>query len=219
MTTNSQSVIKSLMLAGIVFAITLAVIIADMPDKQALAENHVSTLTSNHEWTFDFPPVETLIQTLVIRSDNTLVLNNHTAEVLESIASTLPETLTTADIERIGFLSQQGFPTPAASEIASTLTGFLRYRQAEHNNALTISDNNQLAAAQARFESSVALQNRYLGAAQAGQLFGEQRQLKQYLLDRRSIQTNPGLSAMERQEMLGRISNQFQINRELENTQ
>jgi len=212
-------VIKSLIVAGTVFAITLGVIAASMPDRQIAAANSTTTLISNHEWAFDYPPVEGLIQTLVIGSDNSLVLNSHTAEVLDSIASALPETLTNADIERIGFLAQQGFSAPAASSVATTLTGFLRYRQAERHSQRNTNDNNELVPAEARFELSVALQNQYLGTAQAEQLFGQQRRLKQYLLERRAIQANSELSATQRQNMLERTSHQFEAEREQENTQ
>lgn len=227
---------KSLGLAVIVFATTLGVIAATLPDKRALGGSDQDWVQpdevtrrnpvpiSNHEWAFDYQPVEALVQTLVIGSDSDLELDNHTAEVLDRIASALPENLTQADIERIGFLSRQGLPgsdvsnvvSDVADDLANTLTGFLRYQQAARAQERIAHNGSGLTTAQLRFERSVALQNQYLGKAEARQLFGQQRRLQQYLIERQAIQANVDLSAAQRQEALDRVIEQFRSGAELQ---
>ena len=227
---------KSLGLAVIVFATTLGVIAATLPDKRALGGSDQDWVQpdevtrrnpvpiSNHEWAFDYQPVEALVQTLVIGSDSDLELNNHTAEVLDRIASALPENLTQADIERIGFLSRQVLPgsdvsnvvSDVADDLANTLTGFLRYQQAARAQERIAHNGSGLTTAQLRFERSVALQNQYLGKAEARQLFGQQRRLQQYLIERQAIQANVDLSAAQRQEALDRVIEQFRSGAELQ---
>ena len=219
---------KSLGLAVIVFATTLGVIAATLPDKRALGGSDQDWVQpdevtrrnpvpiSNHEWAFDYQPVEALVQTLVTGSDSVLEFNNHTAEVLDRIASALPENLTQADIERIGFLSRQGLPGAVTSDVANMLTGFLRYRQAARAQERIAHNGSGLVTAQGRFERSVALQNQYLGKAEARQLFGQQRRLQQYLIERQAIQANVDLSAVQRQEALDHVSEQFRSGPELE---
>jgi hypothetical protein len=219
---------KSLVLAAIVFATTLGIIAATLPGKRTLGASDQDWVQpdevarrnpvpiSNHEWAFDYQPVEALVQTLVISSDSDLELDNHTAEVLDRIASALPENLTQADIERIGFLSRQVLPDAVATDLANTLTGFLRYRQATRDQERAAHSGSGLTTAQARFERSVALQNQYLGKAEARQLFGQQRRLQQYLIERQAIQANVDLSAAQRQEALDRVIEQFRSGAELE---
>ena len=219
---------KSLGLAVIVFATTLGVIAATLPDKRAFGGSDQDWVQpdevtrrnpvpiSNHEWAFDYQPVEALVQTLVTGSDSVLEFNNHTAEVLDRIASALPENLTQADIERIGFLSRQGLPGAVTSDVANMLTGFLRYRQAARAQERIAHNGSGLVTAQGRFERSVALQNQYLGKAEARQLFGQQRRLQQYLIERQAIQANVDLSAVQRQEALDHVSEQFRSGPELE---
>lgn len=227
---------KSLGLAVIVFATTLGVIAATLPDKRASGGSDQDWVQpdevarrnpvkiSNHQWAFDYQPVEALLQTLVIGSDSDLELDNHTAEVLDRIASALPENLTQADIERIGFLSRQVLPgsdvsnvvSDVADDLANTLTGFLRYQQAARAQERIAHNGSGLTTAQLRFERSVALQNQYLGKAEARQLFGQQRRLQQYLIERQAIQANVDLSAAQRQEALDRVIEQFRSGAELE---
>ena len=227
---------KSLGLAVIVFATTLGVIAATLPDKRASGGSDQDWVQpdevarrnpvpiSNHGWAFDYQPVEALVQTLVIGSDSDLELNNHTAEVLDRIASALPENLTQADIERIGFLSRQVLPgsdvsnvvSDVADDLANTLTGFLRYQQAARAQERIAHNGSGLTTAQLRFERSVALQNQYLGKAEARQLFGQQRRLQQYLIERQAIQANVDLSAAQRQEALDRVIEQFRSGAELQ---
>ena len=209
---------KSLALAVIVFATTLGIIAATLPGKRALGGSDQDWVQpdevarrnpvpiSNHGWAFDYQPVEALVQTLVTGSDSVLEFNNHTAEVLDRIASALPENLTQADIERIGFLSRQGLPGAVTSDVANMLTGFLRYRQAARAQERIAHNGSGLVTAQGRFERSVALQNQYLGKAEARQLFGQQRRLQQYLIERQAIQANVDLSAVQRQEALDHVS-------------
>ena len=231
---NSRNRIKSLVLAAIVFAATLGIIAATLPDKRALGGSDQDWVQpdevtlrhpvpiSNHQWGFDYEPVEALVRALMPGSDSDLELTNHTAEVLGRIASALPETLTQADIQRIGFLSRQGFlgsiASGVADDLSSTLTGFLRYRQAARGQEQTAQNGSGPAAAQARFERSVTLQNQYLGTANAQYLFGQQRRLKRYLIERQAIQANRDLSIAQRQEALGRASEQFRSGTDLENT-
>jgi len=227
---------KSLGLAVIVFATTLGVIAATLPDKRASGGSDQDWVQpdevarrnpvkiSNHQWAFDYQPVEALLQTLVIGSDSDLELDNHTAEVLDRIASALPENLTQADIERIGFLSRQVLPgsdvsnvvSDVADDLANTLTGFLRYQQAARAQERIAHNGSGLTTAQLRFERSVALQNQYLGKAEARQLFGQQRRLQQYLIERQAIQANVDLSAAQRQEALDRVIEQFRSGAELQ---
>jgi len=219
---------KSLALAVIVFATTLGIIAATLPGKRALGGSDQDWVQpdevarrnpvpiSNHGWAFDYQPVEALVQTLVTGSDSVLEFNNHTAEVLDRIASALPENLTQADIERIGFLSRQGLPGAVTSDVANMLTGFLRYRQAARAQERIAHNGSGLVTAQGRFERSVALQNQYLGKAEARQLFGQQRRLQQYLIERQAIQANVDLSAVQRQEALDHVSEQFRSGPELE---
>jgi hypothetical protein len=225
---SSRDRMKSLALAVIVFATTLGIIAATLPGKRALGGSDQDWVQpdevarrnpvpiSNHGWAFDYQPVEALVQTLVIGSDSDLELNNHTAEVLDRIASALPENLTQADIERIGFLSRQGLPGAVTSDVANMLTGFLRYRQAARAQERIAHNGSGLVTAQGRFERSVALQNQYLGKAEARQLFGQQRRLQQYLIERQAIQANVDLSAVQRQEALDHVSEQFRSGPELE---
>jgi hypothetical protein len=233
---GSPDRMKSVGLAVIVFATTLGVIAATLPDTRALGGSHQDWVQpdavarwspmpiSSREWEFNYQPVEALVQTLVIGSDSDLELNRHTAEVLGRIASALPGNLTQADIERIGFLSRQGFPGSAISEVvsnvaddvANTLMGFLRYQQAARAQEQTARNGSGLTTAQLRFERSVALQNQYLGKAEARQLFGQQRRLQQYLIERQTIQANVDLSAAQRQEALDHVSEQFRSGPELE---
>jgi len=227
---------KSLVLAAIVFATTLGIIAATLPGKRASGGSDQDWVQpdevarrnpvkiSNHQWAFDYQPVEALLQTLVIGSDSDLELDNHTAEVLDRIASALPENLTQADIERIGFLSRQVLPgsdvsnvvSDVADDLANTLTGFLRYQQAARAQERIAHNGSGLTTAQLRFERSVALQNQYLGKAEARQLFGQQRRLQQYLIERQAIQANVDLSAAQRQEALDRVIEQFRSGAELE---
>lgn len=227
-----------MVLAAIVFAAALGIIAATLPEKRALGGSDQDWVQpdevtrrhpvpiSNHQWGFDYQPVEALVQALVQAlvpgSDSDLELTNYTAEVLGRIASALPENLTQADIQRIGFLSRQGLPGSIASgvadDLASTLTGFLRYRQAARAQEQAAHNGSGPAAAQARFERSVNLQNQYLGTAAAQHLFGQQRRLQQYLIARQAIQANHDLTAAQRQEALGRASEQFRSGPDLENT-
>lgn len=185
------------MLAVVVFAITLGIIAASLPDPSA-RRNPLPL--SGDDWSFDYRPVEALVTRLAPHFSDRPGLNHDTLNQLDGIAAALPAALSEADIERIGFLSRQGLPAPVADDLADTLTAFLRYRHDFRTSPKT---------ARARFERAVALQNRYFGATRAGQLFGQQRRLQRYLIERQAIHANSDLSAAQRQEALNRASQEF----------
>jgi hypothetical protein len=223
--------VKTALLTTIVFAATFGIIAASQPDRSASGYHHqewvqppeVARQTpvpiSSHEWAFNYRPVEGLVNALASGASDGLALNSHALERLERIASGLPQTLSETAIERIGFLSQQGVPAPIANDLADTLKGFLRYRQAMREPALAIDSGNPAETARTRFERSVVLQNRYLGDSRAEQLFGQQRRLQRYLIERQAIHANPDLSAAARQKALDRVSERFESGSGLESVQ
>jgi hypothetical protein len=223
--------VKTVLLATIVFATTLVIIAVSLPDTSSSGYRHQEwsqpaevtrqdpVPISSHQWAFDYQPIAGQVSALATGSPGDLALNNQTLERLERIASALPQTLSETAIERIGFLSQQGVPAPIADDLADTLKGFLRYRQAIRESTLASDSGNPAVAARTRFERSVVLQNRYLGDARAEQLFGQQRRLQRYLIERQAIHANPDLSAAQRQKALDRASERFKSGSGLESAQ
>lgn len=195
---------KALLLVLLVFGAMLMAIAASDPGQApfrkaqqtwvqpaGLASQYPEPI-SPYEWRFDFHRVEQHLRALPHPPGEELEFNRHTGEVLQRAAGALPDRLSDTAIERVGFLSRQGHPPP---RMAEAFTGIIRYRQARRSiETEPASGNDGPRSARERFNRIVELQNRHLGETLAKRLFGHQRRLREHLIQRREIQSNPELS-------------------------
>lgn len=169
-------------------------------------------LISSTQWNFDYSGIETLLAQIHSRSrfnhnqkNNTIGFTTTDAERFSKAIQSLPDNLSAASLQRIQFLITKGFPDDIGHQLAKVTIGFYQLQsttdtRAEHKPT-------QLADKVLAFKNKVDRQDHFLGKDVAHQLFGKQRSISYYLLQRRAIKEDTQLSSEQKRKRLQSLKN------------
>lgn len=148
---------------------------------------------SIQQWHFDYEVTEKILTQVTLASNGEPLLNSDLAKTLTKAVNSLPENLDDTELKRIAFLVSKNFPdlnpTPeknniTEAQLSTLLVNYYHLKSAERNLDKLI---DKQFTFQDRFLATVARQNHYLSTDVATQLFGKQRSITRYLLERRAI--------------------------------
>jgi len=176
-----------------------------------ISDSFPELISTNH-WQFDYEATEQILLNIKKSKIGELILNAHTAKVLEQAVSELPLDMKKDELQRVEFLVSKGFSEKSREQLATLFTNFYHFKQASNiASALSISTQNK-PNKELNFQQTVLRQERYLGKDVAKQLFGQKDTLTQYLYTRRYINENSNLSKKEKQQQLAILQNRFKTN-------
>lgn len=158
-------------------AVTLWSIHADLPSANNDRKDDWQQLIVAQQWQFDYTETEQILAKVKLNSRGELLLNSGLAKILAKAAKSLPADMNEKALERIALLVSKNFED---NILATLLISYYHLQYAEINQLKT---NDKLTS----FQATVALQNHYLGTHIADSLFGKQRSITRYLLERRNI--------------------------------
>jgi hypothetical protein len=173
------------------------------------------TLISTAHWKFDYEATEQALLAIQVSNTKNLILNAHTAKILEKAISNLPSKMSKTELERVGLLTAKGLPGKAGQQLATVLTNFYHYQQAidivkaTANTSSITTSKQQKQSKETIFKQSVERQKNYLGEDTAEQLFGKQNALNAYLYSRKRINEDTNLSPAQKQAELTTLQARF----------
>jgi hypothetical protein len=148
---------------------------------------------SIQQWHFDYEATEKILTQVTLASNGELLLNSDLAKILTKAVNSLPENLDDTELKHAAFLVSKNFPdlnpisrknnVPEA-QLSTLLVNYYHLKSAEKNLDELIE---KKFTFQDRFIATVTRQNHYLSTDVATQLFGKQRSITHYLLERRAI--------------------------------
>ncbi len=160
---------------------------------------------SINEFQFDYESAEQILLALEQNSQGELILNHYSASVLEAALSSLPDNLSSADLQRVELLIIKGLPGRAGPQLANLVSNYYAYQVAlDKTQALSDGDSREL-----RFEQSVLLQEQFFGEDVKQRLFGKRNRLNRYLFARKRINEDRLLDAMQKKKELSILKRQF----------
>lgn len=161
-------------------------------------------------WSFDYEPVEQRLQQVNLDETNALIIDGETAKVLEQAIIALPSNMSEKSLERLAFLVRKGKPGASGMTLATLLSSYYRYQQAQ--NALTMTADETLDDQQG-FQQELRLKERYFGKDVMQDLFGKKHAFKRYLFARQQIHSSHHLSPEQKQQQLAELLLQFRQTR------
>ncbi len=165
---------------------------------------------SPQAWPFDFEPVAKLLAKLQLDASGELLVNANTADTLQQITLAMTLALNDDELQRYVFLAAQELPGKAGQQLAELLLSYYHFKRAEQAAQLTLPNTADAAALLAKEQRITELKQRYLGRDTAYRLFGRRDALTLYLLARREVNENPGLTSTQRRQALKRLQAQFE---------
>jgi 4-amino-4-deoxy-L-arabinose transferase-like glycosyltransferase len=196
-------------------AVTLWSIHGDLPpalDRNAKAEWQqpiaANTLFPNpisrQQWHFDYEVTEHILGLVKLNSSGEPLLNPELAMSLAKATASLPQNMNEKTLQRIAFLISKSLPhTPNKGEVLAALLINYYHLQSATNKVNAIAEAPLSTTEKLTdFLQEEARQNHYLGEEVATQLFGAQRNITRYLLERKVIKENVDLSPQQKNQQL-----------------
>ena len=185
---------------------------ADAWHQPSVINTRYPTLISSTQWNFDYSGIETLLAQIHSRArfnhnqkKNTIEFTTTDAERFSKAIQSLPDNLSAASLQRIQFLITKGFPDDIGHQLAKVTIGF--YQLQSTTDTRTEHKPTQLADKVLAFKNKVDRQDHFLGKEVAHQLFGKQRSISYYLLQRRAIKEDTQLSSEQKRKRLQSLKN------------
>jgi hypothetical protein len=183
----------------------------------SIINSRYPTLISPNNWNFDYSAIEALLLQIHSRKrfnnnqpnnsqpNNTMTFTADDAELFSKAIQSLPKNLSAVSLQRIQFLIAKEFPDDIENQLAKLTVGFYQLQSATDTRAEH--EPTQLADKMLTFKNKVDSQNHFLGKDTAHQLFGKQRAISYYLLQRRAIKENTQLSSEQKTKKLQSLKN------------
>lgn len=159
------------------------------------------------QWHFDYEAAELILAKVTFTDKGELLLNPELAKILSKAIDSLPKQLNDEALQRINFLLAMSFPkrTRAAEELGRLLINYYHLQYAVTQASSTDHKSSNTRDKLAAFLETVARENHYLGEDNATLLFGEQRSITRYLLERKIIKENATLNQQQKIQQLNRL--------------
>ena len=183
----------------------------------SIIDSRYPTLISPNNWDFDYSTIEALLVQIHSRKrfnnnqpnnsqpNNTMTFTADDAELFSKAIQSLPKNLSAVSLQRIQFLIAKEFPDDIENQLAKLTVGFYQLQSATDTRAEH--KPTQLADKMLTFKNKVDRQDHFLGKDTAHQLFGKQRAISYYLLQRRAIKENTQLSSEQKTKKLQSLKN------------
>ncbi len=178
----------------------------------SIINSRYPTLISPNNWDFDYSTIEALLDQIHSRKrfnnsqpNNTMTFTADDAELFSKAIQSLPKNLSAVSLQRIQFLIAKEFPDDIENQLAKLTVGFYQLQSATDTRAEH--KPTQLADKMLTFKNKVDRQDHFLGKDTAHQLFGKQRAISYYLLQRRAIKENTQLSSEQKTKKLQSLKN------------
>jgi len=191
----------------------------------SIINSRYPTLISPNNWGFDYSAIEALLLQIHSRKrfnnnqpnnsqpNNTITFTADDAELFSKAIQSLPKNLSAVSLQRIQFLIAKEFPRDIGNQLAKLTVGFYQLQSATDTHTvhkptdLPRHEHTQLANKILTFKNKTDRQNHFLGKDIAHQLFGKQRAISYYLLQRRAIKENTQLSSEQKTKKLQSLKN------------
>jgi hypothetical protein len=204
----SHSRVAWLCLAAFIYtSVTLWSIHGDLLPTQAspLFPNPISP----QQWHFDYETAERILTEVKFSENGELLVNSKLAEILSKTINSLPKKINDEALQRIDFLIAMSFPNrpQAAKKLAKLLINYYHLQYATTSASSTNSNSHSTDNKLTDFLKKETLENHYLGEDNAAQLFGKQRSITRYLLERKAIKENTDLNPLQKKQQLNMLQN------------
>ena len=178
--------------------------------QQPIATNTLfPSAISAQQWHFDYESTENILANVKLSDTRELLFNPGLVSILTKVTDSLPQDMSEQGLQRIGFLISKSFShlPHEAKKLTDVVINFY-YLQHASNKVQPVEKNTQSARNQLKkFLEKEIRQNYYLGKDVATQLFGKQRTITRYLLERKVIKENPELNTHQKKQQLDALSN------------
>ena len=166
---------------------------------------------SPQQWHFNYEAAELILAKIKFTDKGELLVNPELAKILSKAVDSLPKQMNDEALLRIDFLVSMSFPhrPQAAKKLAKLLINYYHLQYAVTQASSTENKSANTRDKLAIFLETEALENHYLGEDNATQLFGEQRSITRYLLERKSIKENTQLNQQQQKQQLNRLKKPF----------
>ena len=166
---------------------------------------------SPQQWHFNYEAAELILAKIKFTDKGELLVNPELAKILSKAVDSLPKHMNDEALQRIDFLVAMSFPhrPQAAKKIAKLLINYYHLQYAVTQASSTENKSTNARDKLAIVLETEALENHYLGEDNATQLFGEQRSITRYLLERKSIKENSQLNQQQKTQQLNRLKKLF----------
>ena len=164
---------------------------------------------SMQQWHFDYAAIEHILAKVKFSKNSKLLLNPKLAENLAEAVASLPQNMNDRALQRMAFLVSMSLPylPKEAEKLATLLISYYHLQYATHKAHSIEKDLLKTTDKLQAFLQKEALQNHYLGESVATQLFGKQRTITRYLLERKAIKENLNLTSQQKQHLLHALKN------------
>mgnify|MGYP003626368813 CR=1 FL=1 len=163
---------------------------------------------SAQQWHFDYESTEKILSKVEFTNTGELLINPKLVSILTKVINSLPQDMSEKALLRVGFLISKSFPhlPHEAKKLTDVLINFYHLQYAS-NKVQSIENNPQNSHKKLQaFLGEETRQNYYLGKDVATQLFGKQRAITRYLLERKVIKENPELNTHQKNQQLDALS-------------
>lgn len=162
---------------------------------------------SRQQWHFDYAVIEQILGSVKLNSSGELLLNTELAKHLATATVSLPHNMNDKALQRIAFLISKSFPhiPEEGNTLATLLINYYHLQSATEKDQTLVKSPLNIAEKFSAFLQENARQNHYLGEEVAIQLFGENRDIKRYLLERKVIKENVDLSPYQKIQQLNAV--------------
>lgn len=165
--------------------------------------------SSPQQWHFDYETAERILTEVKFSKNGELLINPELAEILSKAVNSLPKEMNNEALQRIDFLIAMSFPNhpQAAKTLAKLLINYYHLQYATTSASSTDSNSHSTDNKLTAFLKKESLENHYLGEDNAAQLFGKQRSITRYLLERKAIKENTDLNPLQKNQQLNMLKN------------
>lgn len=164
---------------------------------------------SPQDWQFDYEATERTLFKIKLKKNGELLLNAHTAKILEQAVSELPLGMTKEALQRVQLLVAKGLPGKAGQQLASILIKFYHFQQASSTECPAFNPTLNKYDKARSFQQTVLRQECYLGKTLSQQLFGQKNALTHYLYARQHINEDSTLRPAQKQQQLMELKDRF----------
>jgi len=169
-------------------------------------------LISNTSWHFNFVDIESILWQSKVDSYGELIIDAETLSLLEQASDRLPENVSEAELQRLGFLIEKSMPTKRAHRLSSLLRSYQAYQQDYTSSVALISiaeTEQRLALLQAEQLYLEQRQEDYFGSDVANTLFSKKNITTSYLNQRRIVSMMSDISIPQKSVMLKELSDDY----------
>jgi len=149
-----------------------------------------------------FDSAEKAIRDVQFDKNGQLVLNSHTANILEASFSIVPIDATEEEIQRFKMLTNRVHPYIKSEQLANLILKYRDYTAEKFEFDKQQSRQKSLAEAEQALKHEIKLKEKFFGKQVSRALFGNKHTLANYIIQRRKILADNSLDNKQKEKKL-----------------